>query len=273
MEQDPVGELGDIGTEPPALAQRHGVNRELIHRINGAAEAVDALVAVTNDDRRQIGFCRDRDQHRVEVLRLVEQQIIEITLDPVPEFERLQIGVMGDRQVVLFKSQQLFGDRERHSANRAALRDVIQVAVRRFEFAAGVDHEVVEGAQDRGPHLAIRHSRDAANHRVIGTQVFEMELLDQATALVDLQRPIGDGMSGAGIDPAREFAPGFIGNRLVEGDIEAIGRPAPAVFGQRRCLAAAGAGCDLDRRCWRQCQYGFLLGRRVQNGSIRWNDG
>ena len=48
--------------------------------------------------------------------------------------------------------------------------------MRRFEFAAGVDHEVVEGAQDRGSHLAIRHSRDAANDRVIGTQVFEMEL-------------------------------------------------------------------------------------------------
>jgi hypothetical protein len=40
-----------------------------------------------------------------------------------------------------------------------------------------------------------------------------MELLDQATALVDFQRPIGDRMSGAGIDPARKLAPGFIGNR------------------------------------------------------------
>jgi hypothetical protein len=54
MEEDPVGELGDIRTKPPALTQRHGVGRELVHRINGAAEAVNALMAVTDDDRWQL---------------------------------------------------------------------------------------------------------------------------------------------------------------------------------------------------------------------------
>ena len=54
MQQDPVSELGDIGTEPPALAKRHGVDRELIHRIDGAVEAVNALVDIADDDRRQL---------------------------------------------------------------------------------------------------------------------------------------------------------------------------------------------------------------------------
>ena len=96
--QEQVAELGGRRAEPPRLGERQGdVGGQVLQGVDRAAEAVDGLMGVADDDGLRRLVQDDARASRVHVLGLVEED--DLGVDPGPgQRPDLEVVVMLDAQ-------------------------------------------------------------------------------------------------------------------------------------------------------------------------------
>ena len=96
--QEQVAEVGGVGAEPPGLGQRQDdIGGPVLQRVDRAAEPVDGLVGVADDDGLRRLVQDDAAHHGVHVLGLVEED--DPGVDPGPgQRPDLQVVVVVDPQ-------------------------------------------------------------------------------------------------------------------------------------------------------------------------------